>query len=142
MKLSSSESLSDGHGYPTPKTLRTIRKWPSDQQRINELLDLVAAAWHWPDFGVSRELRPAEAEVVHAEEGERFLRLATCGWSGNEDLIEALNRSTSLAWFFTWKLSASGGLHIFRYLNVDTAKSVDNASVSVAVGTPEPPQDS
>lgn len=97
--------------YPTEATLQTIRNWKLED--ADALLDYVAAAWHWPDFGVSHELRPEEALVVHAEPGERFLRLATGGWSGNESLIDALDESWGS--FGAWRLSACGGLHIYQY---------------------------
>lgn len=104
----------DEDGYPTEATLDAIRTWPfQDFETSNRLLDFVAAAWHWPDFGVSHKLRPAERELVHVEDGERFLRLATGGWSGNESLIAALEKSQGA--FGMWRLSASGGLEIYRY---------------------------
>jgi len=104
----------DADGYPTDETLEIIKKWPMKSGlHANALLDFVAAAWHWPDFGVSHELKPAEAEVVHAEPGDRYLRLATGGWSGNESLIAALDHSMGA--FGTWRLSSAGGLHIYRY---------------------------
>lgn len=106
----------DEEGYPTAATLRALRRWPSPDP--SGVLDFLAAAWHYPDFGVSRKLRPCEARVLHAKRGERFLRLATGGWSGNEDLIAAFEKNQN--YFFTWRLSACGGLHIFEYLQMES----------------------
>lgn len=105
------EPTFDADGYPTEETLAAIRVWP--WQDVNALLDFIAEAWHWPDF-VSRELRPEEASIVHAEPEDRYLRLATGGWSGNEDLIAAL-RENMMARALTWRLTARGGLHIYEF---------------------------
>ena len=105
----------DADGYPTEATKQAIAEWEGS---INALLDFVAAAWHWPDFGVSHDLLPSEAQLVCARPRERFLRLATGGWSGNESLIAALERHWVAR--MTWRLSAAGGLHIYRYLAYDT----------------------
>lgn len=103
----SSEWVEDG--YPTEAALERIRQWPTEDPHGR--LDFVASIWHWPDWGVSAELKPCEREIVHAEEGQKFLRLATGGWSGNEDIIGALKS----CFFSGWLLSAHGGLHIFEY---------------------------
>lgn len=98
--------------YPTDAALAKIEAWPWEDAA--GLLDFVRAIWHWPEFGVSDELRPHEAEVVHAEPEDRFLRLATGGWSGNESIIGALDRNV-VAIAMLWCLSSRGGLHIYKY---------------------------
>ena len=101
----------DGDGYPTEAALKRIREARSPVDA------LYAARDAWSGYGsVSGTLRPAELEMVRfaqPEELYRYLRFATGGWSGNEDVIEAL-RENFVAWAMAWKLSASGGLHIFR----------------------------
>jgi hypothetical protein len=106
------DEWTDG-GYPTDAALKRIEEWePMD---ANACLDFVAAIWHWPDFGVSHELRPSESEIVHAEPHHRHLRLATGGWSGNESIVAAMKHNAVFR-AFTWQLTAAGGLHIFRYM--------------------------
>lgn len=109
------EPVMDDDGYPTEDTLQTIRTWPHDD--INGCLDYIARAWWWKDFGVSHELRADELSVVDPSEfrEDRYLRLATGGWSGNEDVIAAL-RDNRFIWYQSWCLSARGGLYIFRYV--------------------------
>ena len=102
--------------YPSDKMLKKLRNWPIDE--ANNALDFLAQEWWCPDFGVSHKLRREEAKVVHAERGDKFLRLATAGWSGNESLIYSFKRS--YAWMMTWRLSSVGGLHIFKYVNRHT----------------------
>lgn len=41
-----------------------------------------------------------------------FLRFATGGWSGNEDMMHALTENYPV--MACWRLSARGGLHIFE----------------------------
>ena len=110
----------DEDGYPTEDTLNAIRIWPAmSAKNLNDLLNFVAQTWHFKDFGVSEELRPEELKMVSGiEPNAEYLRLATGGWSGNESLIDALHDNT-VAWMCLWRLSACGGLHIFRYMEVN-----------------------
>ena len=105
------EPTFDADGYPTKETELAIVNWPVPD--VAGVLDFIAEAWHWPDFGVSFVLLPAELDLVHGDEGDKYLRLATGGWSGNEGLIAALEKNMN--WLFSWRLSARGGLHIFKY---------------------------
>lgn len=98
--------------YPTDAALDRIKAWPFTD--LAGCLDFVASIWHWPDFGVSNELRPEEAHVVGVEKGQKYLRLATGGWSGNEDIIGAMNDNYMLT-AMSWHLTARGGLHIYSY---------------------------
>ncbi len=101
--------------YPSEASLNRIEKWPIGSfEDTHAVLDFVKSLWHWPDFGVSHELRAEEALVVGAESGQRFLRLATGGWSGNESIISAME-GNRLLHAFTWRLDALGGLHIYAY---------------------------
>lgn len=100
----------DADGYPTPATLH----WLHDEgDEPTEALDFLRAAWHWPRLARTDYLTAHEQYVVDAHPGERFLRLVTGGWSGNEDLIEAF--AGSMAYAVTWQMSARGGLYIFKY---------------------------
>ena len=111
-------------GYPTRAALKRLRQWPITDGAT--ALDFVASIWHWPEWGVSYELKPHEKEMLHGDEGH-FLRLATGGWSGNEDLIAALDKS--LVTRLTWRLSSRGGLHIYEYPH-GTRPAVDAVGVS------------
>jgi len=96
-------------GYPTDAALQRLR----EMDDVSGALDFAADLWVYPD-AATHQLRPEEATVVHATEGDRHLRLATGGWSGNDDVISAL-RANKHVWLLTWQLSARGGLHIFQY---------------------------
>lgn len=105
------EPTFDADGYPTDETLEALETW--DWHEAAAGLKFAAAAWHWPEW-VGEELRENERGIVNAETGERFVRFATGGWSGNESVIAALKRNRVLC-ALTWCLSARGGLHIFKY---------------------------
>jgi hypothetical protein len=102
----------DQDGYPTDVALRVIAEEPD----VTTALDLVKGLWRYPDCASTTLTTHEDALVNHSNgEGNRkFLRLATLGWSGNEELIDAMRRNT-LLWMTSWRLSASGGLHIFEY---------------------------
>jgi hypothetical protein len=108
------ETWLDGDGYPTDEALQRLRDWPLKD--CDGALDFVRELWS--DYGTaSPTISAHEGYVLHAEPGDRYLRLATGGWSGNEDLIAAMQRN-EMAWLMTWRLSARGGLYIFQYQEV------------------------
>lgn len=109
--MSSNAQWLDGDGYPTDAALAKIKEWP--YQDANGCLDFVASLWRYREQGVSDELREQEKLVVYAEPGDKFLRLATIGWSGNEDLICALDENRMVT-MMTWQMSTRGGLHIYE----------------------------
>ena len=84
----------DRSGYPTEETLAYLRTLPWTAAAM-EFLD---CAWNHHYGSVS--------------EGAAELRLATGGWSGNEDVIHALMESPF--WSQGWQSSHRGGLHVFR----------------------------
>ena len=101
----------DQDGYPTEETIRRIQTWPSNDS--NGALDFVTELWH--QYGqVWHNLNPEQYLTVGGEPHNRFLRLATGGWSGNEDLIDALSENCTI-WSMTWCMSGRGGLYIFKY---------------------------
>ena len=80
--------------YPTDEELDRIRSWPS--RDLRGLAEYVGSIWHWPDLW---EIR---GHTVRAHTG---------GWSGNEEIIGALQ--TTMFWLMCWQLSARGGHYDF-----------------------------
>ena len=112
--------------YPSDEDLRQLEDWP--YQDVNGALDFIKSKWHWGEEWCNHTISAAEAVVLRADPSDTFLRCATGGWSGNESLIAAF-RGDSITWDdkdrklmallrygMTWRLSAVGGLHIFRYM--------------------------
>jgi len=89
----------DNEGYPTEKILQIIEKWDVTKQSINELIALIETIWKWPDWGFIRK-------------GKK-LELHTGGWSGNEDIIYAMQKNFIL-WSLIWRVHKTGGHYYFE----------------------------
>jgi len=89
----------DSDGYPTDETIETVRAW-SDLSFEGQvaLLDYVRDAWN-TDIGAVR----IDAEIYV---------FITGGWSGNEELIYALDDNT-MFWMLCWYKSRRGGYYEF-----------------------------
>lgn len=92
----------DEHGYPDEASLKAIEKWDILKQGVQGLLDLIEENSNWPDWSFSIT-------------GKRVLRFEyhTGGWSGNEDVISALQRNILFFPMF-WEKSTRGGHYYFR----------------------------
>lgn len=90
------ESLTDTHGYPTERGLDMVRFFEGN---LNEMYQLLKMLW-WHNKSVEYD-------------GET-LCLATLGWSGNEDIIQALQENKFFFWVKYWHLSKKGGYYEFK----------------------------
>ena len=92
----------DDDGYPTEETLAEIREWKAGDGW--GLLEAVADIWFWPTYAdINRQSKKAE--------------LSTGGWSGNEDVISAMQDNISW-WTLHWYSIVRGGHYTFRPLDV------------------------
>lgn len=87
----------DEHGYPTKEELEKIKNW--DYRDFGRLMEYVESLWKyggnfWEEFG-------------------NTYSISTGGWSGNEDIIEALGSNT-IFWLLHWQQSSRGGHYIFK----------------------------
>lgn len=101
----------DEDGYPTDETLKTIKEW--GYSNYTELMQFVALAWHWSDFVTRTDALNYWNQPVH-----RY-KLVTGGWSGNEDIIAAL-QNNYMFWGICWQESHRGGKHIFEIKKEET----------------------
>lgn len=85
--------------YPTEEELKKIQEWPVED--FHGLMAFVKSLWAFDSWGWSQE-------------GDLY-RISTGGWSGNEDIIGALQENT-IFWLFYWQQSARGGHYIFAAL--------------------------
>ncbi len=69
----------NGDGYPTEACLKRVRAW--DPMDFDGLARFLCEIWYWPEL---IKLGPAP------KDGRMQLRMSTGGWSGNEDLVEAI----------------------------------------------------
>ena len=92
----------DKNNYPDEKSLKEIKEWDILKQGVQGLLDLVEENTHLADWSFSIT-------------GKRVLRFEyhTGGWSGNEDVINALHHNI-LFWPLFWEKSTRGGHYYFK----------------------------
>lgn len=87
--------------YPTEKELRAIRNWKGT---FKGLWEYVVSLWNYRDWG-----------VVEDFSGETYkLELHTAGWSGNEDIIAAFQKSKCLFFFMFHTKWERGGHYYFE----------------------------
>lgn len=95
----------DKDGYPTEETLEAVRTWPATDPA--GLMDFVEEATS--DYGeVTRE-----RQTLSDASDEITVRYSTGGWSGNENLIGALQDNLAF-WMLCWYESRRGGGYTFR----------------------------
>ena len=93
----------DKDGYPTKKALAVVANWPiNSREDCAALLDLVVDIWWGSSRGTGLWTVRGSTTVA-----------CTGGWSGNEDLIQAMRRNT-LFWTLCWQSSNRGGRHLFK----------------------------
>jgi len=90
--------MPDIDGYPTEEELKRIHEWPPDD--LLGLIGFIKGIWWMSEWGV--HVTP-----------ER-LRLSTGGWSGNEDIILALQAGLHWFWMKHWESYRRGGHYVFR----------------------------
>lgn len=88
-------------GYPTKKELDYIKNYNFITKPIKPLLDYIQDLWTY-DKGFR----------LKEKEGNFGLVLRTGGWSGNEDIIRALE-ANSLFYPLWWVKSERGGKYTF-----------------------------
>ena len=79
--------------YPSEEELLRIRTWPAAEG--HELMDYVRERWGYADAGYWARSETPESVTY---------RLSTAGWSGNEDLVVALQENL-LFWSMYWQSS-------------------------------------
>ena len=89
------------HQYPTNKELKEISNWDIIKRGVTDLLDYIEELWWCDNTGFLLK-------------GKRKLRLElhTWGWSGNESVINALQKT--MFWFLCWQKSIRGGHYYFK----------------------------
>ena len=89
-----------GDGYPTETELKLIREW--DYKDPHGWLDFIKTCWWSADWGWR--------EQEYRDAGEKWRRclVSTGGWSGNEEIVEAM-RGNLFLWHLTWEEHRKGG---------------------------------
>jgi hypothetical protein len=97
------EELVDDDGYPTEYALGRIANWEiCNVQDFVNLMKFIKSIWYYP-------------ECITNDENNAHT-LITLGWSGNEDIIEAMENNVTLQ-FFYWYSSERGGKYVYAPMN-------------------------
>ncbi len=94
----------DVRGYPEESDLEVLSDWSGPAYEVPLVLDLIANAFNATGYGSARSRT--------LPDGRRVWRFATGGWSGCEDLLEAMPRMVHAV---CWYSSHRGGLHWYRW---------------------------
>ena len=92
----------DEDNYPDDKSLKQIKNWDILTQGIDGLLNLIEDNTNWAD----RQIYKTGKRVIYYE-------YHTGGWSGNEDVIDALHHNF-LFWSLYWEKTTRGGHYYFK----------------------------
>ena len=87
--------------YPTDEQLQKIKEWPADD--LPGIMAYVQPLWSFGDCGYWSQER-------------NIYYLSTAGWSGNEDIVGAMQEN-HIWWFMFWRQSKCGGHYIFAASN-------------------------
>ena len=87
--------------YPTDQDLKKVREWPHAD--FIKLMEFVEELWAYGDWGFLRSY----------EGHKEVIALSTAGWSGNEEIIGAL-QANGMFWSMCWESSRRGGHYLFK----------------------------
>ena len=93
--------MPDRDGYPTPDELERVATWPhTDPLGWMEYIRLIwwQEGWGWRQFPEGLRAR---------------YEVSTGGWSGNEQIIQAMADNQRL-WVLTWQSTRRGGHYEFE----------------------------
>jgi hypothetical protein len=98
----------DEDGYPTQASLDIIKLWHWTDAK--GWFKFIESLWHLKSFGW------AEGEAPHdfvKDEIVYLYEISTAGWSGNEEIIRAMQENDFM-WELNWVQSRRGGHYIFE----------------------------
>ena len=86
--------------YPSAVELRQIRNWNNDYEAMMKWIE---SLWAYRDFGWRKK-------------GHTYY-VSTAGWSGNEEIIQAMKEAKNWFWNQCWYQSTQGGHYVFKVKN-------------------------
>lgn len=93
--------------YHTEKELKEIQNW--DVKDAHNLIERLRDMWEYKNYFIENW----GLDHIHKERPVLMLELHTGGWSGNEDIIEALQKH-KLFWMMWWWKTERGGHYYFE----------------------------
>ena len=101
--------MPDKDGYPLNIELERIKGWDLQKDGVEGLLDLIEECWWYSEWGFIKKLGRSHLFKKKIWKVECH----TVGWSGNEDIIRAL-QETNMFWLLYWVKSERGGHFYFE----------------------------
>jgi hypothetical protein len=98
--------MTDDGDYPSCEDIYKIIEWPDND--VMGLIEFIQSIWHWPDMA--------------SLDGDKF-ELHTGGWSGNEEIVDAL--MGTMFWMMCWESSRRGGHYYFEIPGCILVKALD-----------------
>jgi hypothetical protein len=93
--------------YHIEKELKKIQNW--DVKDAHNLIERLRDMWEYKNFFIENW----GFDHIHKERPVLMLELHTGGWSGNEDIIEALQKN-KMFWIMWWWKTERGGHYYFE----------------------------
>lgn len=103
----------DGYDYPEDEQLQRVTAWSPTWDKAGKKphydawFEFIKSLWWMPDWGWR------EYEGFDEDEPVRIFHISTGGWSGNEDLIDAMS-DNFICWSQTFSVHRTGGHYEFR----------------------------
>lgn len=92
--------------YCTQKELNKIKNW--DCKDVDSLIAYLKDVWQYSGTAIKETFGKNKSG-----DWVLYLELHTCGWSGNEDIIEALEKNF-VFWNMWWAKTERGGHYYFE----------------------------
>ena len=93
-------------GYPDDKELEFIKNFDCSKNNVRILMELIQNIWWSADWGFIKKRSYKNKKVT--------IELHTAGWSGNEDIIRALEKNKYFYMLY-WQESRRGGHYKFEF---------------------------
>lgn len=116
--------LLDDDGYPTLDALRLVENW--HHECAVTWFDFIHSLWYARGWA-SEVVKHRWLEDKHVMQFD----VSTAGWSGNEDIIKAMQKNEML-WWMTHYQTRRGGHYIFeldRGININS----ENVNISMSI---------
>lgn len=100
------EEYLDTDGYPTDEALDKIRDW--DYNDVKGWLNFIKSIWWASEWGWTE----TTGVNLTFDEPQYEYHISTGGWSGNEEIIDAM-RKNYILWNLAWYEHRRGGHYMF-----------------------------
>lgn len=97
----------DNDGYPTEEALKKIREW--NYADFTGWMEFIKSIWNYVDWGWYETEEP---DWIDSSRTNHVYRISTAGWSGNENIIRAMQQNTFL-WAIGCESWRRGGHYVF-----------------------------